>query len=85
VKDEQGDEILIPMCHGSAVHGSFACTCTVPDSRIEAAERGRREAELYVEKLLDRAHERAERLNQMFRLNTKLQAEIIRLEKLQSN
>ena len=53
IKDEDGDEILIPMCCGAAVYGSHACTCGFPESRIEAAERGRVEAEYQVLRLRD--------------------------------
>jgi hypothetical protein len=44
-------EILIPMCWGTATNGPLQCTCNVPESRIEAAERGRSEAERQVTRL----------------------------------
>ena len=34
-------EVMIPMCLGAAINGPHECTCDVPESRIEAAERGR--------------------------------------------
>lgn len=43
-------ETLIPMCWGS-VSDPGGCTCNVPESRIEAAERGRMEAERAVLRL----------------------------------
>ena len=51
IKGEDGDEVLIPMCCGTAVNGPLGCTCNVPESRIEAAERGRAEAERQVLRL----------------------------------
>ncbi|MBD9529090.1 hypothetical protein [Paracoccus sp. PAR01] len=44
-------EALVPMCVGAAVYGPEHCTCAVPESRIEAAERGRAEAERQVLRL----------------------------------
>lgn len=55
------EAVLIPMCMGAAVNGPEGCTCRVPESRVEAAERGRRAAEAEVLRLrakLDRAGER---------------------------
>lgn len=49
-RDGEG-EVLIPMCLGTAVNGPEQCTCDVPESRIEAAERGRAEAERHVLRL----------------------------------
>lgn len=51
IKDKDGDEILIPMCQGCAIGGPLGCTCSVPESRIEAADRGRAEAERQVVRL----------------------------------
>ena len=44
-------ELLIPMCYGTAINGPHACTCDVPESRLEEAERRRDEAERQVIRL----------------------------------
>lgn len=49
-RDGEG-EVLIPMCYGTAINGPHECTCDVPESRIEAAERRRDEAERQVLRL----------------------------------
>ena len=80
VKIGDDEWIHIPGCWGAALDGPRGCTCYIQGSELERALRARREAELYVEKLRDKAHERAERLNQMFRGNNRLREEIRRLE-----
>lgn len=54
------EAFLVPMCIGAAVNGPEGCTCRVPESRVEAAERARRAAEAEVLRLrskLERAGE----------------------------
>jgi hypothetical protein len=51
IKDENGTEVLVPMCYGSAHLGSEGCTCTKPQSEIEK-----------VREELDRATQKIERL-----------------------
>lgn len=78
-----GDEewVHIPGCW-AAIHDPACCTCYERGSELEEAIRGRREAEMYIERLQERAAERAERLNQMFSRNRRLYQEIERLESL---
>lgn len=79
-KDEDGDEILIPMCCGSAVYGPHACTCNVPESRIEAAERGRAEAERQVLRLREARHRSLEEQKTRWRYQRRLHQRITELE-----
>lgn len=58
-RDGEG-EVLIPMCFGTAINGPEQCTCDVPESRIEAAERGRAEAERQVMRLREARDRRIE-------------------------
>lgn len=54
-------DVLIPMCVGAAVHGPDGCTCDVPQSLLEQAQRRRDTAEQEVCRLrskLERAGER---------------------------
>lgn len=53
-------EVLIPMCYGTAINGPEQCTCDVPESRIDAAERGRAEAEEQLLRLRDARDRRLE-------------------------
>ncbi|MBL3598128.1 hypothetical protein JMM63_21725 [Rhodovulum sulfidophilum] len=46
LREEDGIEILIPMCIGAAIGGPAECTCNVPESRIETTERGWAEAQV---------------------------------------
>lgn len=80
IKDEDGDEILIPMCHGSAVYGPYACTCTVPESRLEAAERRRDAAEEYVLQLREARDRRLDEQQRHWRYQKRLRQRIDELE-----
>lgn len=73
VKDAYGDWVHIPGCWG-AIHDTAGCTCAITGSALEQAQAGRREAERYIEKLLDRADERVERLNNSFNYQRHLHA-----------
>lgn len=76
-----GDEewAHIPGCYGS-IHDPACCTCYATGSELEEAIRRRNEAERCIERLHERARERAERLNDMFHRNRELREEIRRLE-----
>lgn len=76
-----GDEewVHIPGCWG-AIHDPAGCTCDIKGSELERALRARREAEICIEKLREKALERSERLNEMFMMNNRLRDEIRRLE-----
>lgn len=74
--------VHIPGCFGS-LHHPAGCTCYAQGSEFEEAIQRRDEAERYIERLLDKAEERATRLNEMFHRNRKLHDEIRRLEALQ--
>ncbi|MDB6178958.1 hypothetical protein PAF17_15815 [Paracoccus sp. Z330] len=80
LKDEDGEEILIPMCCGGAVYGSYACTCTVPESRIEAAERGRAEAERQVQRLCEARDRRLDEQKASWNMQRRLRRRIAELE-----
>lgn len=73
VQDYEGTWCHIPGCWAS-VHDQSACTCAITGSELERAQRGRREAEIYIEKLQDRAAERAERHNQSLQYQRRLHA-----------
>lgn len=75
-----GDEILIPMCYGSAHDGPYACTCTVPESRIEAAERGRAEAERQVMRLREARDRRLEEQKSEWHYRRRLHKRVTDLE-----
>jgi len=81
VKIGDDEWVHIPGCWGAIEDPAF-CTCHITGSELERAKRGRREAEMYIEKMRDRNHERVERLNQMFHTNRKLHAEVRRLEEI---
>jgi hypothetical protein len=82
VREPEGFEVLIPMCHGSAAYGSSGCTCTVPSSRIERAERGRAEAERYVMKLREARDEMLDRQKTSRRFQAQLHQRVRELEAL---
>ena len=71
----------IPGCYG-AIHDPGCCTCYPRGSELEEAQRRCDESERYIEKLRDAAHERTERLNDMFHRNRALFKEVQRLEAL---
>ncbi|MBL3576277.1 hypothetical protein JMK10_06320 [Rhodovulum sulfidophilum] len=79
IRDQDGAEILIPMCWGAAIGGPAECTCNVPESRIEAAERGRAEAEAQVLRLRE---VRLEAQAVTWRENKRLRERIAELETL---
>lgn len=79
-RDSDG-EILIPMCLGAAINGPCECTCDVPESRIEAAERGRAEAERQVMRLREARDRRIEEQEADWRRMKRLRARIGELEK----
>ncbi|RBO54084.1 hypothetical protein DSD19_06380 [Rhodovulum sp. BSW8] len=82
LRDDDGAEILIPMCCGAAIGGPAECTCNVPESRIEAAERGRAEAEAQVLRLREVRDHRLEEQARMWRENKRLRERISELETL---
>lgn len=73
-------EVLIPMCLGCAVNGPEQCTCDVPESRIEAAERGRAEAEQAVLRLREARDRRLEEQQSNWRQIKRLRTRIRELE-----
>lgn len=73
-------EVLIPMCLGCAVNGPEQCTCDVPESRIEAAERGRAEAERQVMRLREARDRRLDEQQRMWWQNKRLRERIAELE-----
>lgn len=73
-------EVLIPMCFGTAVNGPEQCTCDVPDSRIEASERGRAEAEAQVLRLREARDRRLDEQKNMWWQNKRLRERIRELE-----
>ncbi len=80
VRDDDGDEVLIPMCHGSAIFGPASCTCRVPESRIEVAERGRSTAEAHVMKLREARDRRLDEQKVNWRVHKRLRQRIEQLE-----
>ncbi|BAQ69386.1 hypothetical protein NHU_02232 [Rhodovulum sulfidophilum] len=82
IRDQDGAEILIPMCWGAAIVGPAECTCNVPESRIETAERGRAEAERQVLRLMDERDRRLEAQAVTWRENKRLRERIAELETL---
>ncbi|PTW37210.1 hypothetical protein C8N38_1324 [Rhodovulum kholense] len=82
LRDEDGLEILIPMCCGAAIGGPAECTRNVPESRIEAAERGRAEAEAHVLRLMDERDRRLHEQAGIWRRNKRLRQRIEDLETL---
>lgn len=81
IQDADGTWMHIPGCWG-AIHGPEGCTCKVGGSALERAERARSAAEGYVETLIEKGNERAERLNAMFYENRRLRDEIERFRAL---
>jgi hypothetical protein len=80
-RDGDGNgEVLIPMCLGTAVNGPEQCTCDVPMSRIEAAERGRRIAEEHVERLREARDRRLDEQRTLWWQNKRLRERIRDLE-----
>lgn len=69
-------EVLIPMCLGTAVNGPEQCTCNVPESRIERAERGRAEAERQVLRLREARDRRLDEQQKQWRQIKHLRARI---------
>ncbi|RAP42376.1 hypothetical protein BYZ73_04050 [Rhodovulum viride] len=82
LRDEDGLEILIQMCCGAAIGGPAECTCNVPESRIEAAERGRAEAEAHVLRLMDERDRRLHEQAGIWGRNKRLRQRIEELETL---
>lgn len=78
-RDGEG-EVLIPMCYGTAINGPAQCTCDVPESRIEAAERGRAEAERQVMRLREARDRRLEEQQSNWWQIKRLRARIRELE-----
>lgn len=72
-------ETLIPMCWGSVSHPE-GCTCNVPESRIEAAERRRAEAERAVLRLREARDRRLDVQQSNWRQINRLRARIRELE-----
>lgn len=73
-----GDEVLIPVCW-AAVHNPLDCTCDVPGSRLDYAERGRAIAEAEVTRLREKLHRAQDRIAELLRRNRALWAEGNRL------
>ncbi|OLS50221.1 hypothetical protein [Rhodovulum sulfidophilum] len=80
MREEDGIEILIPMCIGAAIGGPAECTCNVPESRIETTERGRTEAEAQVLRLMDERDRRLYEQARNWRRNKLLRQRIEDLE-----
>lgn len=80
LRDDDGAEILIPMCMGAAVAGPEGYTCDVPLSRIERAEDARRAAEAEIERLLEKAERRADHVAILVRQNGALRRRLRELE-----
>jgi len=78
-RDDQG-WALIPMCLGCAVNGPYGCTCDVPESRVERAERQRGEAMQQVGRLLEIGERRLEKQASAWRKIKRLQQRITELE-----
>jgi hypothetical protein len=74
------EEMLIPMCIGAAVNGPSNCTCDVPESRIEEAERRRDEAESYVLRLREKSEQSVIHQRMSWRQNKVLRDRIRALE-----
>jgi hypothetical protein len=62
MQDEDGTWLHIPGCWG-AIHDPSGCTCEITGSELELARRARAIAEAHIEKLRDKAIERADRMN----------------------
>jgi hypothetical protein len=77
---EGADALLIPMCGGCAIEGVTGCTCDVPESRLEAAERGRAEAEKQVERLRATAARRDEQQAKSWNLHRRTRERLHQLE-----
>lgn len=73
-------EVLIPMCYGSAVNGPNECTCDVPESRIEAAERRRDIAEQEVLRLREARDRRLDEQQSTWWKIKRLRARVRELE-----
>lgn len=73
-------EVLIPMCFGTANNGPTQCTCDVPESRIEAAERGRKVAEEHVERLREARDRRLDEQRTLWWQNKRLRERIRELK-----
>lgn len=73
-------EILIPMCWESVTTGPWACTCAVPASRIEAAERGRAIAEQHVLRMRERRVSELDQQQRHWHQVRRLRARISELE-----
>lgn len=72
--------MLIPMCCGSAVYGPNECTCDVPESRIEAAERRRDIAEQEVLRLREARDRRLDEQQSTWWQIKRLRARVRELE-----
>ncbi|TJZ85813.1 hypothetical protein [Paracoccus hibiscisoli] len=77
---DPGFEILIPMCWATVTAGPEFCTCAVPASRIEAAERGRSIAEQHVLRMRDRRVSDLDHQQQHWNQVRRLRARIAELE-----
>lgn len=81
-KGFNGETVLIPECMGCAVNGPDSCTCDVTESRLEAAERGRREAEQQVLRLEEARDRRLHQQELEWRHRKRLAQRVRELEEL---
>jgi hypothetical protein len=82
VREQDGTETLIPGCWGS-VHDPANCTCEVPGSALERAERARQAAETEVERLREKLVSGAERVRELMTRNARLHAQLTEARKHQ--
>jgi hypothetical protein len=82
VREQDGTETLIPGCWGS-VHDPANCTCEVPGSALERAERARQAAETEVERLREKLVSGAERVRELMTRNSRLHAQLTEARKHQ--
>jgi peptidoglycan hydrolase CwlO-like protein len=71
VREQDGTETLIPGCWGS-VHDPANCTCEVPGSALDRAERARQAAEAEVERLREKLARAADRVRELMTRNARL-------------
>lgn len=81
LRTDDGEDILIPMCMGTAVNGPQLCTCDVPESQVEEAVRRRDEAERQVMRLREARDRRLEEQASIWRRIKRLETHIRELER----
>ncbi|WP_457650841.1 hypothetical protein [Profundibacter sp.] len=76
---------FITGCIGGGIGGPEECTCDYPPSEIECERQARREAEQYIEKLIDKAQSRQNFIETIMSRNKHLCAELEHLLDLMAN